>query len=89
VTGPRWPLEPLLATTGVTPTQVRARLGGAGYLRAETDGLSDRQADRIAIALGHHPANVWDDWADAALTPLDRLYLAGGWRQAWLWQEAS
>jgi hypothetical protein len=88
MTGPRWPIEPLLAT-GVTPAQLRARLGGAGYQRATVDGLSDQQADRIAIALGHHPANVWPDWADAALTALDRLYLAGGWRQAWLWQEAS
>lgn len=25
-------------------------------------GLTERQADRFAVAIGHHPASVWPDW---------------------------
>lgn len=44
------------------------------YLRAvQTGCLTTPLADRLAVALGVHPGNVWDDWADlpdgAAGTP--------------------
>lgn len=87
MTGPRWPLQPLL-DAGITPTQLRLHLGGRGYTDALHNGLNDRQADRIAITHGHHPLAIWGwAWVDAVLTVNDHHYLEGGWRQAWLWHE--
>lgn len=86
-----WPLEPVLDLPGVTPTAVvRAlHISGDTYKRLTVDGLTDVQADRVAVRLGHHPATVWPDWVDAALGPLDRDYLHSGWRQAWLHSEVA
>lgn len=91
MTARTWPIQPLLDLPGVTRRRVQ-RLGGfstAQYNRLLATGLSDHQADRTAIRLGIHPALVWADWVDAGLTPVDRAYLAGGWRQAWLWNEEA
>lgn len=32
-------------------------------------GLNERQADRAAIAVGFHPAEVWADWWEVAAFP--------------------
>jgi len=51
-------------------------------------GLSDTAADRAAIALGVHPAQVWPGWVAVGLTPTDDAFINGtpqaepGWRQA-------
>lgn len=62
----RWPLEPLLAASGcATVSAIEARTGlprGIGR-RWVTHGLTDDAADRVAVALGRHPAEVWPDWA--------------------------
>lgn len=85
--GPRWPVQPL-HDAGITPAQCRSIIGGSGYEVACLTGLNDRQADRIAIAHGHHPLAIWGwAWVNAALTVNDHDYLEGGWRQAWLWTE--
>lgn len=34
--------------------------------RWRRDGLDTLQADRVAIALGYHPANLWPSWFDDA-----------------------
>lgn len=40
--------------------------------RLNTEGLSDQQADRYAIALGHHPGTIWPDWwTNNPITPDD------------------
>lgn len=79
----RWPLQPLLdAYTGTNFTS-RISTGSQGVATARTEGLTDVQADHWAIRCGLHPSEVWDDWADPALTVLDRQFLAEGWRAAW------
>lgn len=51
--------KPTLATTlGVRTRQI---------IRYREHGLTSAQADRVAIALGYHPANLWPSWfTDAA-----------------------
>jgi hypothetical protein len=40
--------------------------------RLNAEGLSERQADKYAIALGHHPGAIWPDWWDADELSLER-----------------
>jgi hypothetical protein len=82
----RWPLEPLLEATGFTMHEVSLATGSDPWRYAKR-GLEDDQADRWAIRCGIHPAMAWLDWVDAGLTVLDREYVEGGWRPAWLWNE--
>lgn len=67
----RWPLEPLLASTGHTPSSLARALGLAHswVQTCKREGLSDVVADRWAVKLGHHPGLVWDGWFEAALEP--------------------
>jgi hypothetical protein len=83
----RWPVQPLLDNTSLTPSDLRTLVGGGKYGQLVAEGLTDQQADRWAIRGGVHPGCVWDSWFDAALTPLDEAHVAGGWRQAWLWAD--
>jgi len=87
----RWPVDPLLDLPGVTEYVLcgALRTSGGPWHRMKAEGLTDWQADRAAVRLGHMPHVVWPDWIDAGLTELDRDYLAGGWRQAWEWNEAQ
>lgn len=87
----RWPVAPLLNLPDITTRSLRQALhmSGTNWQRALTEGLTDQQADRAAIRHGWHPANVWPGWAEAALTPLDHMYLEQGWRTAWLWTEGE
>jgi hypothetical protein len=82
----RWPLEPLLEATGLTLHGLAEKTGGDPYGYTDT-GLSDAVADRWAIRCGNHPGEIWPAWFDAGLTVLDREYVEGGWRPAWLWNE--
>lgn len=64
------PLRRLAELDGLASDAAIARRLGAlchsTVARADRNGLSDRQADRWAIALGFHPAEVWGDawWPD-------------------------
>lgn len=61
----RWPLAPLLIAAGHPSADVIAMQLGVSprsIWRWHHRGLTDRQADRAAIALGYHPANIWPDW---------------------------
>jgi hypothetical protein len=58
-------------------------VSGTDLTTAARVGLTDRQADHWAIALGSHPALVWPGWDDAGLTVLDDVFIHGGWRPAW------
>jgi Bacterial regulatory proteins, gntR family len=65
----RWPLGPLLVTSGLTAAGLARRLGIArvAVSRAARDGLSDVHADQWAIHLGFHPLMVWGwAWIDQA-----------------------
>jgi hypothetical protein len=86
-----WPIAPLLELTKLTAHGLRkqARIHSTVYNNAAENGLTDRQADTWSIRCGLHPAMVWLGWIDAGLSENDRRYLAGGWRQAWLWNEPA
>lgn len=60
---PRLPLEPLVARHGGVSGLARA-LGRdrAQVGRWRRQGVTLLSADRIAVALGLHPVEVWPDW---------------------------
>ena len=65
LTALRWPLQPLLdaiAHPPVSTLAVRVGVSSRTVWRWHHNGLTDHQADRVAIALGYHPANIWHDW---------------------------
>lgn len=72
VYGQRFPLEPLERALGarhgspVSPSVVllAARLGiGRRHLpRLRRTGLSEAQADVLAVRAGFHPGEVWPEW---------------------------
>lgn len=85
-----WPIAPLLdVLSAAQRVNLPDALGvSAGFLsQIEGGGLPDRTADRVAIRLGLHPCMIWPDWFDAALSPLDRDFIADGWRPAWEWNQ--
>jgi len=87
----RWPVQPLLDRYGSVLALEEALAAGGSYVRVKgSDTISDKVADRWALALGHHPARFWPDWFDAGLTPLDDVFVNGnGWRPAWLHSSAA
>lgn len=64
----RYPLEPLFALTGWTLNQVNrlAPCNGYEYQRRRTVGVTERTADRLAVAAGFHPWSVWPELAEEA-----------------------
>lgn len=62
--GHRWPYGPVAAAIGGSIRHQAVRLGvhDRQVYRWRSYGLTDEQADRIAIDLGTHPALVWADW---------------------------
>ena len=61
----RWPIEAVLDACANPPVTVfAARLGISTRTvwRWHHTGLSDTQADTIAVTLGYHPANIWPHW---------------------------
>lgn len=89
--GLHWPLWPLLRAAKVTQEELLHRVGEStsAVYWANRHGLTEKQADEWSLRCGLMPHEVWDGWFDAALTENDRRYLAGGWRQAWLWNETT
>jgi hypothetical protein len=68
LTAMRWPFAPLLDAAGRPSVDALAGWLGVSprtIWRWHHRGLTDRQADRAAIALGQHPANIWTDWHHA------------------------
>ena len=64
-TAARWPFAPLLAAAGHPPVAAlarRLRVSSRTVWRWQRYGLDDHQADRAAVALGYHPANIWPTW---------------------------
>lgn len=64
----RWPLAPFFEVTGWTMADIRevAPCGGDEWKRRHTEGVTERIADRIATAAGHHPWTIWPDMDQAA-----------------------
>lgn len=60
---PRLPLAPLVERYGSISALARAL--GRDYAQVQkwsSDGVPERSADRIAVAVGLHPVDVWPDW---------------------------
>jgi hypothetical protein len=56
-------LEPLVRRYGNVSVLARALgMDRAQVARRRSDGLPIESADRIAIAVGKHPAEVWPEW---------------------------
>lgn len=70
----RYPLGPLLELTGWTMTDVRdlAPCGGEEYRLRQERGVTERIADRLAVAAGLHPHVVWPEMADHAIADNQR-----------------
>lgn len=86
----RYPLEPLMEAMrcpSVHALGQQLNIAGSTLQLYRDSGLTARVADRLAIAAGLHPAMVWPSWIDDGLSVVDRLFIEGGWRQAWLWDE--
>ena len=61
----RYPLQPLVVRAGAGNLSHLARIIGvsrAAVQAASSRGLSERTADRYAVAAGLHPAEVWPEW---------------------------
>ena len=57
--------QAIAAHTPWTPETVGALIrGDADGNGRRADGLTWWQADRLAVAIGCHPAEIWDDWHD-------------------------
>lgn len=62
-----YPFEPLQRLIAAPTAQVAADLLGVPrrrLYRLRDQGLTVDQADRMAIAAGYHPAEVWPTWLD-------------------------
>lgn len=65
VTDVRWPLAAVLDVCAHPPATVLADQLGVSVRtiwRWHHTGLNDAQADRVAVTLGYHPANIWPHW---------------------------
>ena len=86
----RWPIQPLIDAAHPRSLAKILNVKHAIIERARLEGCTDTQADQWAIALRTHPAYLWPDWCEPALTPIDRAFIhGGGWRRAWLHTETS
>jgi hypothetical protein len=55
--------------TNKVDLRVRANLSIALFKEIEERGATLAEADRIALAFGVHPSEIWgDNWVDAVLT---------------------
>ena len=57
--------------TGLSALAERLNISHATASRYHRHGLTDRQADRLAIQAGTHPAHIWPQWLTAT-TPTDQ-----------------
>lgn len=71
----RYPIEPLIALTGWTLHGEIRRLApasGAELAKRRTDGVTEAIADRLAVAAGRHPWEIWPEMIDHAIGDLER-----------------
>jgi hypothetical protein len=63
--GERFPMASLESRLGCTTAAELARMlcvCPRTVHRYRSHGLNPTQADRVAVAVGYHPAEVWPDW---------------------------
>lgn len=60
----RFSIEPCLAHHTISDLARTIGIDRAQVQRWKRVGLTPPAADRVAIALGHHPFELWPDWYD-------------------------
>jgi hypothetical protein len=64
----RYPVEPLLALSGLSLSALLGRrTNGTEYRRIRDEGLTELWADRCAVAAGFVPWQVWPEWLDDSI----------------------
>jgi len=79
---PRWPIQPLAALIAGSVKETFG-IDAETLRRYRTHGIPESVADRWAVRLGRHPAEVWPGWIEEGLSVVDEQFLKNGWRRAW------
>jgi hypothetical protein len=68
-------LEPLADALGCTLGQLGRRLGvsGSTWQQYRSEGVSELVADRLAVKAGLHPALVWPELVEFAITEVEHI----------------
>lgn len=71
----RYRLEPLFALTGWTYQSIRtlAPCNGTEWRTRQTEGVTERMADRLACEAGFHPWVVWPEMGEQAIEDAERV----------------
>lgn len=48
-------------------------VSGSTLTKYRSNGLTAKQADRLAVRAGLHPGNIWSDWVDPVTDLFTRL----------------
>lgn len=64
----RFPLAPLLEIeSNISELARQTRIHQRQFARYRETGIPEFKADHIAVMLGRHPLEIWDDWLDPEL----------------------
>lgn len=69
-----WPFAPLERAAGadsISTLAIALHTYGRQISRWRREGLTDREADRLAIFVGSHPALIWPGWHDLGVSGLE------------------
>lgn len=78
--GPRFRLDALAERHGCTLAALAGlcNLSGSTWKQYRDGGVSERVADRLAVKLGYHPAEVWPEWLDVSMAKAEVECAADG-----------
>lgn len=68
----RLPSEPVIGVLGDVPDGIAGERMGVSrttWLKWRRSGIPERHADRVAIALGFHPVELWPEYHDDVPLP--------------------
>lgn len=70
----RFPFGTLDKLTGWSANRWATEAGVTSrtIVRWRNEGVPEKHADRLAVAAGFHPAEVWPEWIDRHVAELDR-----------------
>lgn len=71
---PRYSILPLIELLACSDSQVtrRLRMSGASLNRYRAEGVSEQQAEALALRAGFHPFNVWPELTAARCESMER-----------------
>lgn len=70
----RYPLEPFFKLTGFSLNRIReiAPCAGPEYQLRQSEGVTERIADRLASAAGFHPWEIWPEMANHVIEGMEK-----------------